>query len=410
LDLPTRLYQRLIADDAEEAIEIAVTEIEKSTPRDFYNHVGIPVLRLASEDHLRNATAEHRLRAANGMDALLDDLREQYPSQLPGAVKPNVICIGGKWELDTVASEMLAHALTLDGIPAEYRPTMTISSASLAKLDLGGAEVVCISYFTTAPTVPARHFVRRLLHRWPNMKIVLALWNSPEGLLNEGKYEELGVQDVVTSIDEAVARIHRLVAPYEAKEAQKAVVPDNDEDRVTALEATGVLSGSAREDLDALATRAAEVFNVGFAVISAIDRTDEYIIGQSKPLPGPRTQDGDMLVVPRDEAVCNYLLADAETLVIPDANRDPRVADNPTLQRWNARFYAGAPLRSADGFVFGALCLLDREPHTLDEREIELLNTMAADVVAIMTGEDAAEPPEALSATSTATVGQRVPK
>jgi predicted PurR-regulated permease PerM len=410
LDLPTRLYQRLIADDADEAIEIAVNEIENSSPRDFYNDVGIPVLRLASEDHLRNATAEHRLRAANGMDTLLDDLREQYPSDIPQDTKPRVICIGGKWELDTVAGEMLAHALALDGIPADYRPAMTISSVSIAKLDLERTEVICISYFTTAPAVPARHFVRRLQHRWPHLKIVLALWNSPEELLNDETHQELGVKEVVTSIDEAVARIHRLVAPYDAKEAQKAVVPDNDEERVAALEATGVLSGSAREDLDALATRAAEVFNVGFAVISAINRTDEYIVGQSKPLPGPRTQDGDMLVIPRDEAVCNHLLAGAEALVIPDAERDPRVADNPTLQRWDARFYAGAPLRSADGFVFGALCLLDREPHTLEEREIELLNTMAADVVAIMTGEDAVGPSYAPSAASTATIGQRVPE
>jgi predicted PurR-regulated permease PerM len=409
LDLPTRMYQRLIADDAEEAIDIATRAIDKSSPREFYDEIGIPVLRLASDDDLGSATAEHRLRVANGMDMLLDDLREQYPPSTDPESKPRVMCIGGKWEVDTVAGEMLSHALALDGIPADHRPATTVSAASVAKLDLAGADVVCLSYFAEAPAVPARHFCRRLRRRWPDLRIVLALWNAPKDLLADDAHEPLGADVIVASVDEAVARIHRLVAPEEAEQALKAEIPDNDAERAAALHATGVLTGSSREDLDALAARAAEVFNVGFAVISAIDETDEYIVGQSQHLPGRKTESGDMLVIPREEAVCNHLLADAETLIVTDTNRDPRFADNPTLQRWDARFYAGAPLRSADGFVFGALCLLDREPHTLDEREIELLNTMAADVVAIITGEDASEPKESKRQPATATVGQPVP-
>ena len=64
LDAPTRIYQRLIANDADEAIEIASAEIEKSSVVSFYDAVGIDVLRLASEEHLRNASAEQRLRLA----------------------------------------------------------------------------------------------------------------------------------------------------------------------------------------------------------------------------------------------------------------------------------------------------------------------------------------------------------
>ena len=51
---------------------------------------------------------------------------------------------------------------------------------------------------------------------------------------------------VVTSVEEAVRRIHRIVAPEEAKAAQQAPVPDNDAERVDALKATGV-SGCTRQ-------------------------------------------------------------------------------------------------------------------------------------------------------------------
>jgi len=411
LDLPTRVYQRLIAGDADEAIEIAMTEIEGTSPRQFYNDVGIAVLRLASEDYLGNATSEHRLRIADGMDALLDDLSEQYPPPLPADATPQVVCLGGKWEVDGFACRMLAHALALEGVPAESQPPMAVSAASIDRLDLGGTAVVCLSYFTSDPTVPARHLCRRLRRRWPHLKIVLALWNPPQDLLAGEAHETLGADALVTSVDEAVGRIHRMVAPDEAEEALKAEVPENDAMRAAALHATGLLSGAAREDLDAIAARAADVFDVGFAVISAIDTTQEYIVGQSKVLPGskPEKDGGDMVTIPRDEAICNHVLAGGETLVVPDTGRDPRFADNPTVKRWNARFYAGAPLLSAEGYALGVLCLIDDEPRTLDERDVELLTEMASDVVAVITGDGAAPAPEEPRPSASATVGQAVP-
>src|SRR5690606_20694655 len=75
LELPTRIYQRLIADDVDEVIEISSAEVEATSIADYYNNVGIPVLRLASEEHDGSARAEHRLRIASGMETLLDELQ-----------------------------------------------------------------------------------------------------------------------------------------------------------------------------------------------------------------------------------------------------------------------------------------------------------------------------------------------
>ena len=70
--------QRLIADDVDEAIEIATDEIEKSSVVSFYDAIGIDVLRLAGEEYLRSASAEHRLRGSV-------PLRRAPPSRLPFA-------------------------------------------------------------------------------------------------------------------------------------------------------------------------------------------------------------------------------------------------------------------------------------------------------------------------------------
>jgi predicted PurR-regulated permease PerM len=411
LDVPTRIYQRLIANDADEALEIAAAEIDKSSLVSFYDAFGIEVLRLASEEHLRNASAEHRLRLANGMDALLDDLRDQFPSSPGSGAKPAVLCIGGKWEIDALAGEMLAHALATEGIAADFQPAASVNASYLTKLELQGADIVCLSYFTSNPTIPARHACRRLRRRWPNIRIVLALWNAPPELLTEESIEALKVNAIVTSVQEAVRRIHRIVDPEGAKAAQEAPLPENEAKRVDAMKATGVLQDDKRETLDALAKRATEVFNTSVAVISMIDKEREYFVGQSGKFPNAVTDDaGALMPMDRKHAICNYVVGDDEPLVVPDIQRDPRFSDNETVKLWDMRFYAGAPLRIADGLIIGALCILDSEPRTLQGDEVSLLETMAADVATTIAPSDADEAPVTAPAASSVTVGQQVPE
>ena len=412
LTVPTRIYQRLIADDTDEAIEIVDAALQDMEVTEFYNDYGIDVLRQASDDYLSQARAEHRLRVANGVDDLLDSLLEDHPITVPEGTPPQVAAIGGKWEIDSVAGEMLAHSLGLIGIPAVYRDAGVITSRYIDKLALDDVEVIILSYFSRDPEASIRSFCRRLRHRFPDKKIVLALWNAPDELLEADRYTSMGADAVVTSVEEAVRRVQRMLMPEEALKMQQADAPEDDEGRVAALLETGVLDGHAREDLDALAKRVADVFDVKFAVISAIDADREFIIGQSMDLPGQTTRDGtDMITMPRSEAVCDHVVAAGEMLVVDDTERDPRFTDHPAIQLWDTRFYAGAPLKTADGHVLGALCLLDTEPRELVEDEMDLLDSLAADVVSVITGEDAIEP-EARQRDdmNTVAVGQKVPE
>lgn len=407
-----RAYQRLLANDVDEVIEIADAEVTKSSVTSFYDSVGIEVLRLASDDYSRNATAEHRLRVADGMDVLLEDLRADHPAEPLGDGSARVVCIGGKWEIDAIAAEMLAHALALEGISAANRTMALVTTNAVTKLELDRVSVVCLSYFSGEPNAAARQFCRRLRQRWPQLKIILALWNLPADALSAVSSADLGADEVATSIAEAIGRIQRML-PDAANDSVKARTPENDSERVAALHQSDFLNVGIREDLDVIAKRASDVFDVGFAMISAIDATQEIIIGRSKDLPGFARDDADRPVLPRVSAICDHVVADGETLVVADTKRDPRFTDNPVVKTWDIRFYAGVPLRSADGFVLGALCILDADSRTLDERELELLQKLAADVVEIITrpetGNSAPQLPEG-RAEATATIGQKVPE
>jgi predicted PurR-regulated permease PerM len=410
LDTPTRLYQRLIADDADEAIDIASGEIKKSSVHDFYHDIGVEVLRLASREHLRSATAEHRWRVANGMERLLDDLREEYSPVVQSRNAMTVVCMGGKWELDNLASEMLAHALAMRGIRAESRRVPAVTAKAIDSLALDGAELVCLSYFTTNPGTPARHFCRRLRHRWPGLRIVLALWNAPADLLENDAHKALGADEVVTTVNEAVLRMETMVAPAEDRE-EKRRAEQADRPRESALDAAALLEGQIREDLDGLAQRAADVFDVGFAVIVVISGDHELVVGQNRPLTGSMPRDErDVITMPRDEAIGRPVVAGDTTLVVPDTERDPRFVDHPAVRLWNVRFFAGAPLRSKDSGVFGALCLFDKEPRILDDTAIEVLESMAQEFAAAIAAALAEPGRTAEQDEPSAMVAQRVPE
>lgn len=408
LSRQTRIYQRLIANDPDDAIDIADDAIDESSVTEFYNDEGMAVLRQASIDYINNARAEHRLRIASGMDELLEKIREEHRTDLPEDAAPRVACIAGKWEIDRQACEMLAHSLQLDGVPAVVRVSGSITSRYVAGLELDGVQVAVLSFFSREPDAAARNLTRRIRARWPQVKIVLGLWGVPTDALDKQRREALGADAVVASIKEAVGRVSLLVGSAEGAGVQdpQAVAVRNE-----TLKGVRFEDPDLREDLNDYAIRAADVFDVKAALIVAIEGAHELVIGASGDLPGARTTDGrDLILLPSKSPLTAQLLADKGPLMVPDIERDPALSENGILRRWSARALAAAPVRQADGVVLGALCLIHDEVRELDDEELRLLETLAAEVAQRLTGKEAAPISEPAKPIPSATVGQHVPE
>ena len=385
LDTPTRIYQRLLAGDIEEAIELAHEQTAGAKVTAFYDQVGLAVLRMASQDHASASNAHHRHRVVIGMDALIDDMVEQQPGA-ESSGRPIVVCVGAKWEVDTLAAKMLAHALSLENLPAEHRPAATVSGDYIARLDLKGAKVVLLSYFSLDPKIPARHFCRRLRRRWPDVHIILGLWNAPAELLGQEACEALGADAVVTSVNEAVVRIVALTGTRLPEGYLAAQAPVDDAARLEALRTSGALDARAVPLFEAASKRAADIFDVPLAMVSLIDADRQHVGAAYGPLvavdgAGVAPVSTEELSLPRPLSLCGHVVLNAQTMVVPDVSRDLRFAGNPALAAKGVRFYAGAPLRDAAGHVLGTLCLLDLEPRTMSQREVKLLEAMADDVM-----------------------------
>lgn len=411
LSRETRIYQRLIANDPDDAIDIAEDVIEERSVTEFYTNEGMAVLQQVSVDYINNARPEHRLRIANGMDELLEQIREEHPADLPENAAPKVACIAGKWEIDRQACEMLAHSLQLEGLPAVVRAPGSVTSRYVAGLELEGVQVVLLSFFSRDPDAAARNLIRRIRARWPQAKIVLGLWGVPTDALDDRRREALAADAIVASIKEAVGRISLLASADPHPEVEVVQDPQAAAARTEVLKGLRFEDPDLREDLNDHAIRVADVFDVNTAVIVALDGTEELVIGASRDLPGRRSGDGrDLILLPQGAPLVARLLGDAGPLMVPDVERDPALSESDLMRSWSGRALAAAPVRQADGVVLGALCLIHDEVRELDEEEMRLLETLAAEVAERLTGAEAAPISEPDPPPSSATIGQKVPE
>ncbi|CAN5254083.1 hypothetical protein BH11PSE10_BH11PSE10_02900 [soil metagenome] len=387
LDAATRIYQRLLSGEVASAVEVATDQVVEADVAAFYNGTGLTVLRMAGIDHASVADAEHRHRLVVGMDALIDGLIDQHPPHT-GAGSTSAVCIGGRWEIDTLAARMLAHSLSLAGLPAAHRPSALITADYIDRLELADAKSVCLSFFSPEPQASAQTLCRRLRRRWPHLHIVLALWNAPPELLDEAARLELGADAVVTSLSEAMMQLAHALGIDLNIGFLAAPVPEGDGERIAALHASGLLDARAQPMLEAASRRVADIFDVPVAMVSLIDLDQQHI----PALFGHAPPDGDSgnpptrvcasdLEMPRTMTLCGHVVANGRTMVVHDLTRDLRFAGNPALKDKGMRFYAGAPLRDANNHVLGTLCILDAHPRSLTQRERELLESMAAELM-----------------------------
>ena len=150
-------------------------------------------------------------------------------------------------------------------------------------------------------------------------------------------------------------------------------IPPDEEQRLEALKAYEILDTLPESVYDDLTALAAHICQTPIALVSLVDRDRQWF----------KSRLGlDASETPRDISFCGHVVADRETLIVPDAQRDERFADNPLVTgEPGIRFYAGAPLATPDQHYVGTLCVIDSQPHTLGDQERGLLEALSRQVV-----------------------------
>lgn len=147
------------------------------------------------------------------------------------------------------------------------------------------------------------------------------------------------------------------------------LLPDNEQPRLQALFATGLLDTSAEERFDRLTRIAQLSFKVEIALITLLDEHRQWF----KSKQGLTIQETS-----RNISFCGHAILTDQLFVIEDTRHDPRFVDNPLVTgEPHIRFYAGAPLHTRHGYRIGTLCIIDRQPRQLTPEEAQLLRDLA---------------------------------
>ncbi len=85
---------------------------------------------------------------------------------------------------------------------------------------------------------------------------------------------------------------------------------------------------------------------------------------------------------PISASICIHAVVENDVLVIPDTSADPRFANNPAYTgNPNFKFYAGAPITTADGLSLGTVCVMDTVTRRLTSEQIEALRGLSRQVM-----------------------------
>ena len=150
-------------------------------------------------------------------------------------------------------------------------------------------------------------------------------------------------------------------------------IPPNEIERLTALRIYEVLDTAPETEFDDLTRLASCICGTPIALISLIDASRQWF----------KSRVGlEVAETAREVAFCSHAILGADVFEVRDAREDERFAGNPLVTGSpEIRFYAGAPLTTADGFNLGTVCVIDRVPRQLDEKQRDALRTISRQVV-----------------------------
>jgi two-component system, cell cycle sensor histidine kinase and response regulator CckA len=148
-------------------------------------------------------------------------------------------------------------------------------------------------------------------------------------------------------------------------------------DRLAALRRTALLDSPPEEGFDRLTRMAARLLGTPVSLVALV-ADDHQFFKSAVGLPEPWASHR---VTPISFSFCGQVVATGEPLVLEDARRHPLLRHNPVIRELGWVAYAGVPVVTRQGYVVGALCVADKTPRLWSERDIALLQDLAASVV-----------------------------
>ena len=227
-----RFYQRLLANDVDEAHDLVVASVLKTSLIDVCDTVLLPALRFIEQDHERGAIDDaKRNTMIDQVSELMDDLAvagalaaateagvgaaaATKGTTAATAVQMKLLCLPAADRADALAGQLLLQVLPADEYDAEIVSAEFLKGEVLDHVAQVQPEVIYISAMPPSAVAHARYLCKKLRRRFADVPIVVGLWDA-QGDLQKAteRLLEVGVSKVVSNATGAVQELSRLRQP-----------------------------------------------------------------------------------------------------------------------------------------------------------------------------------------------------
>jgi predicted PurR-regulated permease PerM len=212
LDPHQRFYQRLLANDLDEAQDLLDETLGESTLLEAADTLLLPALRLIEHDHERGAIdSARRNELVERVATLVEDLPDAE-GPVDAGTPLRLLCLPAADRADEVAAQLLVRIVAPLGIVAEV-PAQTLKGEMLESVREAQPDAVCISAAPPAAVIHARYLCKKV-RTVSDAPIVVGLW-AARGDLGKAsdRLTSVGADHVVGSAQAAVEELqHRLHA------------------------------------------------------------------------------------------------------------------------------------------------------------------------------------------------------
>lgn len=204
-----RFYQRLVALDQEEATELAEAHAREHGAAALYDSILIPALVLAEIDRHQGALDPQRERFVfDTTRQIIEGLEEE--KDFEKASGPTVCIVAAHDEADELAGAMLARQLRAEHVDARVLSHESLAAETLDQIAKRACTAICISAVPPHAATHASYLARRLKKRYPDLKIVVALWTTETIDKVKPRLLGAGVDEVVTRLPDVLAQLRQL--------------------------------------------------------------------------------------------------------------------------------------------------------------------------------------------------------
>ena len=215
LSADVHFYQRLLAHDQDEALEVITARLQEVPLPQIFDEVVVPALISAHTDFNNETLSEVELTAVLvSVRELIEELEtgsSDAPTESAAAARVTVLGCAARDAGDEAALEMLQRIVDPAVCRLEIVSTDRLVSEVVEMVAEERPSIVCIASLPPGGLAHTRLLCKRLRSRYPDLKIVVGRWGLQGGFdRNRDQLASAGADSFATTLRETATQLVQL--------------------------------------------------------------------------------------------------------------------------------------------------------------------------------------------------------